>query len=139
MTRVDFYILPDVDQLAKQRFGCRLAHKAVLAGLRVHVRTDAPAEVDDLMWDYPPQRFLPHATLADASGEEPVTIGAGDETPDRADVLVNLADDILPRRTGFARVAEVVLSTERAAGRAKYRRYRELGYPLFHHEAKDWE
>lgn len=139
MTRVDFYILQDVDQFAKQRFGCRLAHKAVMEGQRVHVRTETPSEVDDLMWDYPPQRFLPHATLANASRREPVTIGSGDEVPAQADVLINLADDISTGFANFARVCEVVLASERAAGRDRYRHYREQGYPLFHHEPKDWE
>ena len=145
MTRVDFYLLPDIDNLAKQRFCCRLAYRAVADGERVHIRCAQADELDELLWDYPPGRFLPHAKLAASSTREPVTIGGEDEQPPRAedeqarDVLINAAADIPPFFTRFARVTEVVLATERAASRDKYRRYRDRGYPLFHHELDDWE
>ena len=140
MTRVDFYILSDVDDLAKRRFACRLAQRALQAGQRVHVRA-AQADADDLnelMWDYPPDGFLPHAPLAEA-GMEPITIGTAQQSPNRAQVLINLAPDIPAFFADFKRVSEVVLASERSAGRDKYRRYRERGYPLFHHELDDWE
>ena len=153
--RVDFYILADVDDEARQRFACRLAHRAVAEGQRVYVRAaEAVAdEFDELLWDYPPGRFLPHARAAEAT-EEPVRIGAEDEVPAAANVLVNLSADVpgyllgqsLPGTGGeakpaprFERVAEVVLGNERAVGRDKYRRYRERGYSLYHHELDDWE
>lgn len=149
VTRVDFYLLPDVDDHAKQRFCCRLACRAVADGERVHIRTAQVDELDATLWDYPPQRFLPHAKLADSSGREPVTIGNTDEQPpltqpplkegQASGVLVNAADDIPAFFTNFARVTEIVLATERAASRDKYRRYRDRGYPLFHHELADWE
>lgn len=140
MTRVDFYVLGDVDALAKRRFACRLAQRATQAGQRVHVRAEeeAIAALENLMWDYPPDGFLPHARLAAADGE-PITLGGLEEKPASGQVLVNLAADVPEFFAGFARVAEVVLGTERAAGRSKYRQYRERGYPLFHHELDDWE
>ena len=138
--RVDFYILNDVDELAKQRFACRLACRAVAEGERVHVRApaDAAGEIDELLWNYPPDRFLPHARSAEATSE-PVAIGAPEETPNGAGVLVNLAADVPESLAKLTRVSEIVLATERSAGRAKYRHYRERGYPLFHHELDDWE
>ena len=158
--RVDFYILADVDDLARTRFACRLAHRAVAAGQRVHIRAEeaVAGELDELLWDYPPGRFLPHARVA-AANQEPVRIGAADEAPAEANVLVNLAADIPDYLLGqgsahpakateqraatppprFERVAEVVLARDRRVGRGKYRRYRERGYALFHHELDDWE
>lgn len=151
--RVDFYILADLDDLARQRFACRLAHRAVEAGQRVHIRAPGAvaAEFDSLLWDYPPGRFLPHARTSQAS-REPVRIGSEDEVPPAANMLVNLVADIpgylLGKPTAangptpaprFERVAEVVLGNERAAGREKYRRYRERGHALFHHELENWE
>ena len=68
MTRIDFYILPDVDVDAKFRFACRLAHRAIADGGTAHVRTEsaeATAVLDALMWNYPEDRFLPHATTDD--------------------------------------------------------------------------
>ena len=159
--RVDFYILADLDDLARQRFACRLAHRAVEAGQRVHVRAPeaVAAEFDSLLWDYPPGRFLPHVRM-DKGTQEPVRIGSEEEVPAPATMLVNLAADIPGYLLGkpaaladapsaasegprpaprFERVAEVVLGNERAAGREKYRRYRERGHALFHHELENWE
>lgn len=160
--RVDFYILADLDDVARQRFACRLAHRAVAAGQRVQIRATeaAAAELDSLLWDYPPGRFLPHARTGEAK-QEPVRIGTRDEVPPPAAMLVNLAADVPDYLLGkptaaaggdgasgaeaatpaprFERVAEVVLGNERAAGREKYRRYRERGHTLFHHELDDWE
>ena len=140
MTRVDFYLLPDADEFAKRRFCCRLAHRAVLAGQRVHVRAgEAMAnELDALMWDYPAEHFLPHARCRQANAE-PVAIGNTDELPLHSEVLVNLAEDVADFYPNFERVAEIVLASERTASRAKYRHYRERGYPLFHHQLDDWE
>lgn len=143
MTRVDFYILPDLDAIARQRFAGRLAGRAIAAGKRVHVRAPAAAveELDALLWEYPPDRFLPHTrlTAGEAAPTAPIVVAAEADEPVHREVLVNLAADIPDFLAGFERVAEVVLAGERAAGRAKYRRYRERGYPLFHHELDDWE
>ena len=140
MTRVDFYILPDVDEIARHRFTSRLAARAVAAGNRVYVRAEASAvePLDTLMWDYPPAQFLPHAPV-DATDGEPVTIGSEADEPDGGGMMINLAADIPAYLARFERVAEVVLAPQRSAGRAKYRQYRERGYRLFHHELDDWE
>ena len=140
MTRIDFYILPDVDEVARHRFTCRLAHKAATSGKRVHIRTSESAvgDLDGLLWEYPTQHFLPHARLADAGGE-PVTVGSEDEEPGHDEVLINLGPGIPGFFNRFERVSEVVLANQRAAGREQYRRYREGGYPLFHHELDNWE
>lgn len=142
-TRVDFYLLPDIDDVARRRFTCRLVGRAVAAGKRVHVRaaSEVAEAMDELLWEYPRDRFLPHARFAPENEHalEPVIIGAATDKPARGDVLVNLADGIPDCITAFERVAELVLSTERANGRALYRQYRERGYPLFHHEIDDWE
>ena len=146
MTRVDFYLLPDVDIDAKYRFACRLALRAIHAGRQVHVRTASAAAagmLDELMWSYPEDRFLPHAVAegpdaADADAA-PIRIGHAEPAPGPDQVLVNLADDVPAFFGRFERVAEVITEPERASGRARYRHYRERGYPLFHHDLDDWE
>ena len=148
MTRVDFYLLPDVDIDAKYRFACRLALRAIHAGRRVHVRTasaEAAGMLDELMWSYPEDRFVPHAVAdgpdADAADADaaPIRIGHAEPAPGPDQVLVNLADDVPAFFGRFERVAEVITEPERASGRARYRHYRERGYPLFHHDLDDWE
>ena len=143
MTRVDFYLLPDVDIDAKYRFACRLALRAIHAGRRVHVRTasaEAAEMLDELMWSYPEDRFLPHGVAGgpDAAAA-PIRIGHAEPAPGPDQVLVNLADDVPAFFARFERVAEVITEPERTSGRARYRHYRERGYPLFHHDLDDWE
>ena len=55
-------------------------------------------------------------------------------------MLVNLSDEVPKFFTRFARIAEIVIQapTVRIAGRERFRFYRERGYPLHHHDMKDW-
>ena len=140
-TRIDFYLLQDVDALARRRFCCRLAHRAVTGGNRIHVRADDEdaEDLDALMWAYPHEQFLPHARMSEgATQPEPVLIFGPEQTA-TGDVLINLGPDIPTCIPRFERVAEIVLGSERAAGRTRYRTYRESGYTLFHHEVDDWD
>ncbi len=141
MTRIDFYLLQDVALPAMHRFACALAAKAMSKGTQVYVRAPDPAvaqEIDALMWAYPPERFVPHATdLADAD-QVPVIIHA--EPPRQATgLMINLGDDVAPFFGRFDRVAEIVVGERKAEGRARYKHYRDRGCPLYHHELDDWE
>lgn len=140
-TRIDFYLLQDVDAIARRRFCCRLAHRAVAGGRRVHVRAgeEDARDLDELMWVYPHEQFLPHARLrADVAQPEPVLI-AGEDEALAGEVLINLGAGIPPFVPRFERVAEVILRGDRDEGRERYRGYREQGYALFHHEVDDWD
>ena len=140
MTRIDFYILPDVDSESKFRFACRLAHRAIADGGQAHVRTasvEDTAALDALMWTYPEDRFLPHTTAYE--DEALVRIGHEEPPPQPDELLINLGDDIPAYFDRYQRVCEVVPGPERAAGRTRYSQYRRRGYPLHHHELDDWE
>lgn len=165
MTRIDFYILPDVDSESKFRFACRLAHRAIADGGQAHVRTASAEEtavLDALMWIYPEGRFLPHATADDhqalssseghpraalSSEGHPrapglnamVRIGHEEPPPGPDELLINLGCDVPAFFDRFQRVCEVVPAPEVDAGRARYSQYRQRGYPLHHHELDDWE
>lgn len=143
MTRVDFYVLPDVDLEARLRFTCRLAHKAVANGQRVHVHvTDADAgrDLDALMWAYPDNRFLPHGVGGDPSARNaPVVIDHRDPDDSGDQLLINLGTAIPPFFGRFERVAEIVVQQLREQGRDRYKYYRDRGYPLFHHDLDRWE
>lgn len=160
MTRVDFYLLPDPGMEAARRFACRLAYIAVCAKTRVYVLTHTDAEsrdMDELMWTYPEQQFLPHTCASDdppastevlISHEAPhadtlhmkagsnVGKGARDET---SQLLINLSPSIPAFFGRFERVAEIIVESTRADGRDRYKHYRDRGYPLHHHELNDWE
>ncbi|MCZ6617190.1 MAG: DNA polymerase III subunit chi [Gammaproteobacteria bacterium] len=142
MTRVDFYILEDVDLNAMMRFACRLAGRAVDAGKSVYLHTNheqAATDIDDLLWAYPDQRFIPHGRNNDVLAvNAPVVIGW--EDPREHDgVLINLSDQIPTFFGRFDRVAEIVVHETKSRGRERYQFYRDRGYPLFDHHLDDWE
>lgn len=140
MTRVDFYILPDVDSESKFRFACRLAHRAIADGGQAHVRTASAEEtavLDALMWIYPEGRFLPHTT--EDNDQSLVRIGHEEPPPGQDELLINLGNDVPAYFDRYQRVCEVVPAPEVDAGRARYSQYRRRGYPLHHHELDDWE
>jgi DNA polymerase-3 subunit chi len=143
LTRVDFYILPDVDIEAQLRFACRLAHRAVAAGQRVHVHVDdlhAGRDFDSLMWEYPEQRFLPHGVAGEpAAAKAPVVIDHREPAVGTDELLINLGTSIPTFFGRFERVAEIVVQKARDVGRDRYKYYRDRGYPLHHHELDQWE
>ena len=141
MTRVDFYVLQDVDQMAAHRFACRLALKAMTAGNAVHLHTDDAAaanEVDDLLWQYPEQRFIPHDREDALTGAARVVVG-WNPPPAPDGLLINLASTVPTFFGRFERVAEIVVQARAADMRSRYRFYRDRGYPLFDHRLDDWE
>ncbi len=146
MTRVDFYVLSNVDQDARWRFACRLACKALTNGLHIHVHTsDAKHQqaIDQLMWAYPEQQFLPHICSngsKDKGGSSlPIVIGYEQPHEHFDQVLINL-DNVVPGFFGrFERVVEIVVDSTKKEGRDKYKYYRDRGYPLFHHAMDNWD
>lgn len=143
MTRIDFYILEDVNLTAQYRFACRLAAKA-LAGsgqkVVVHAEDEATARrIDELLWDYPDKRFVPHALHGMPQAPAADVLITWQEPPHFDGVLVNLAPGVPEFFNRFHRVAEVVVGENRDQGRERYRFYRHRGYPLYDHRMKEWE
>src|ERR1700712_4793837 len=95
MTRIDFHSnVPD-----KMSYACRLARKAYLAGNRVVLLLEDPAQgaaLNALMWSFSETDFLPHVPLDDAlAAETPILLTDSDtaELPDPGhfDILINLS------------------------------------------------
>ena len=133
MTEVDFYILRETEPRERPRFACRLAERAFREGHRIyiHVTNEAGArELDELLWSYKPQSFLPHGVLG---GEPaPIGIGWGDDPADHQDVMINL-DLAVPDFVGrFQRVLEIVVQdpSVRDPLRASWQHYKHYGYPI---------
>ena len=141
MTRVDFYVLKDVDREARFRFACTLTAKALESGNRIYIRTaddDASLMIDDYLWSYPTHRFIPHTVGSDVTAIHPVCIHTA--PPAACDgLMINLGEDVPDFYGRFDRVAEIIVGYNRDSGREHYRRYRNRGNPLFHHELDDWE
>lgn len=141
MTRVDFYLLEERGEEARVRAACRTAEKAYRMGHRVHVHMEghpAARNLDEQLWTFRDRSFIPHRIMSgsDAEALPPVTIGyAVIAQPLHDDVLINLAAAIPENATGFRRVIEILDQSPdtQAAGRQKYRSYRDQGCTLTHH------
>jgi DNA polymerase-3 subunit chi len=134
VTEVDFYILEATSADARPAFACRLTDKAFRQGRRVYIHTQDPAsarQLDQLLWDFRPQSFLPHC-LADTDADEPIVIGCGDNPGDHTDVLINLALQVPDFVGRFERVTEVVTQAPdiREPLRQSARYYKDRGYPV---------
>jgi len=80
---------------------------------------------------------VPHCASHEALADEtPVLIAAGEETPERCNILLNLGDGTPPHFARFERLLEIVSrdDADRDAGRSRFRHYRERGYPIANHD-----
>ena len=144
MTRVDFYVLDDATELARERFACRLIDKAYRMKHRIFVHAaDQPAarRLDSMLWTFRDASFVPHVldtpeTDPGLGEATPVRIGAGAEPGFDAELMVNLGDEVPLFFSRFDRVAEIVPGDPgaRAALRERFRFYRDRGYELETHK-----
>lgn len=69
-----------------------LLDRSLARGWRVHLRAGTEggaALLDDLLWTYRDESFLPHGRAEGPNGpRQPIAIGTGRENPNRADVLM---------------------------------------------------
>ncbi len=141
--RIDFYILSDESPNARERLCCRLAEKAWKLGHSVYLHAGSEAEasaLDELLWTFRDGSFVPHGLSAEAvKPAPPVLIGAGAAPAAGADVLIHLCADVPEFYARFQRIAEIVAAPapDRAAGRERFRFYRERGHQPQSHNLQD--
>lgn len=136
--QVDFYLLTD-PAVEASKFACRLAMMAWERKQSIFIiNADQPScdRLNDIMWQYPEGRFLPHARVEDPeAARSPVCLGTlSDLKP--ADVVINLCTEAVPQPEMFGRVLEIVpfANDERQASRVKYKTYRNSGLNPRTHE-----
>lgn len=135
MTRIDFHFnAPD-----KLHYASRLVRKVYRSGRRVVVYGDpaAIAELDRVLWTFSPLDFIPHVGPTDPlAARTPVILCSEPADTPHADVLVNLSGETPPFFSRFERMVEVVTSDgpDRDGARARWRFYRDRGYPLESHD-----
>lgn len=140
MTRIDFHSnVPN-----KIAYACRLVRKARNANFQVVIlaRDDAQlAELDEALWTFSEQDFLPHVMMDDAlAAQTPILLTAAQamEAPHHQ-ILINLSDTPPDHFARFERMFEVVSSDEadKSSGRERYSYYKQRGYPLTHFVAEN--
>ncbi|CAK0747678.1 DNA polymerase III subunit chi [Gammaproteobacteria bacterium] len=156
MIQVSFYVLPEVTPQGRLRLACKLIEKAYTADHPTYVY--APVEsvaqaVDDLLWTFPRNKFLPHCLVADfSSPTSPIVIGDEHgfvavaqnffgnqvraylpETKDLGSVpgpiLLNLASEVPHFFASFTKILELIEPNpeELQAGRNRFSYYRKQG------------
>ena len=140
MPRADFYLID------KPRFReeplllvCELARKAFDAGFPTLVlaRDTAQAEaIDDLMWSFDPDAYLPHQIAGSDEEDEltPILILAPDTDFPMRPMVINLRDTVV--EGDFERVLEVVPAdpAARAPLRERWKHYQSRGLQLAKHD-----
>ncbi len=134
MTRIDFHTnIPD-----KIGYACRLVRKARGADQKVVVYADPDqlAALDEALWTFSEQDFLPHVMAGDElAAQTPVILTDDDDAAlPHHQVLVNLAPHTPAHFARFERMFEIVSTDEddKLFGRERYRQYQQRGYPLTH-------
>lgn len=136
MTSIDFYFNAE----DKLQVACRLAGKALAQKKRLLIYAPEPEtaqRLDRMLWTWPPTGFVPHCQVHDPeAAQTPVLIATDSEAPQACEVLLNLSPETPPHFERFERLLEIVArdDEERKAARARYRWYRDRGYPIGDHD-----
>jgi DNA polymerase III subunit chi len=135
MTRVDFHVGAQ-DVLV---YTARLVRKAVASGAKLVVTAELNQlqQFDVRLWTFAQLDFVPHVFVGSAlESVTPVILAEDPATPVEHAVLVNLGETVPNGFARYERLIEIVGAEEsmRAAGRARYKHYRDRGYDLTMHE-----
>lgn len=131
MTRIDFHSNVG-DALL---YACRLIRKAYQANQPTVVLAEPPRlrAFDEQLWVFSPLDFVPHCMAGSPlAAQTPIVLTSVlDEVPHHQ-VLLNLGAEVPAQFARFERLLEVVGNApdELAAGRERYRFYRDRGYAL---------
>jgi DNA polymerase-3 subunit chi len=142
MTRVDFYSLKQGSGGDRFLLTCQLVERIFGEGRRIFIHVPSGEEarhLDRLLWTYRQQSFLPHGLMAEADPAlTPILIGHEGNPGEEDQVMINLGTEVPSFFARFERLAEPIDHDPavRAAGRERYRYYRDQGYPLHHHEIR---
>lgn len=134
MTEINFYTAVANPLVA----AARLTGKAFAQGRRVRVLTpDAETTLllDKMLWELPPESFVPHVTLASPhAGATPVIVDHAPTHDGVADVLINLSAEPPSFFARFERLFEIVGQDDviSEAGRERWKFYKARGYNMTH-------
>ncbi|MDX2345550.1 MAG: DNA polymerase III subunit chi [Legionella sp.] len=138
--RIDFYVIADEHPDALRRVATRLLEKAYAKNLRTWVicanQTEAEA-LDDWLWTYKPDSFLPHSLASNIPEglDPPIQIGLDNIIPEHNNfnLLLNLSENLPENLENFDRVLDVVAAHQKESGRKRYKAYQKQNAELYHH------
>ena len=138
MTRIDFYVQNQANQIAYERLICKITEKAWQNQHAIFLlcsNTEQVDRFDELLWTFSETSFIPHSPICDGDGKV-VILSSERKTLRNHEVLINLTTDVPEHAGKFIRVIESTGYNEamREDARKKYKYYKDRGYPIFTHE-----
>jgi DNA polymerase-3 subunit chi len=134
MAEIHFYHLTSTPV---ERALPKLLEKALQGGFRSLVLMESEEKVEwmnNILWTYDPNSFLPHGSAKDGNAEEqPIYITASEENPTKANLLVITDGSELEVDESFNRVIDIFDGTNETAtqkARARWKKYKDSGHAL---------
>jgi len=131
--KIDFYLIPDTSEKKRLLFACHFIEEAYKQQHRIYIHTENQSlaqELDQLLWIYREDSFLPHELYHSKNNQIPIQIGFNNIAPEiQQDILINLDKNVPEFYLQFARIVELVSDdpTVQAAARERYKFYRAQG------------
>jgi len=135
-------VVADPSPTAQLTVACRIVEKAWKGGSTVLIQHDDAAELnrlDEMLWTLGnDQNFIPHEIASDAPSltTTPVVLNTGTGPTAAVDVLINLTPQLPSQPELATRIIEIIDAdpARRAAGRERFKAYRERGFSLEKHD-----
>lgn len=135
-------MVADPSPTAQLTVACRIVEKAWKAGSTVLIQHDDAAELnrlDAMLWTLGnEQNFIPHEIASDAPSltTTPVVLNTGTGPTAAVDVLINLTPQLPSQPELATRIIEIIDAdpARRAAGRERFKAYRDRGFSLEKHD-----
>ena len=135
-------MVADPSPTAQLTVACRIVEKAWKGGSTVLIQHDDAAELnrlDEMLWTLGnDQNFIPHEIASDAPSltTTPVVLNTGTGPTAAVDVLINLTPQLPSQPELATRIIEIIDAdpARRAAGRERFKAYRERGFSLEKHD-----
>jgi DNA polymerase III subunit chi len=134
-------VVADAAPTALLTVACRITEKAWRAGSTVLIQHGDPAALgalDEMLWVGNEHSFIPHEIASEAPRltGTPVILNTGSGPTEPVDVLINLTPQLPARPELATRIIEIIDTdpARRAAGRERFKAYRERGFALETHE-----
>ncbi len=134
-------MVADPSPAAQLAVACRIVEKAWKAGSTVLIQhEDATAlnRLDEMLWVGNDQTFIPHeiGAATPSLSATPVMLNTGTGPTAAVDVLINLTPQLPSRPELAGRIIEIIDAdpVRRAAGRERFKAYRDRGFPLQKHD-----
>jgi len=135
-------VVEDRSATIRLQLACRITEKAWKAGSTVLILNPDAAQLallDEMLWTKGSQQgFIPHEITASAPHREttPVVLDTATGPNEPVDVLINLTPGIPSHPELAGRIIEIIDGDPglRAAGRERFKTYRERGFVLEKHD-----